>query len=903
MSPKSYLRLALFSLGLLLVCAFAPKQWQENEVLKKIIAQLQQFTKDYPQEKVYLHLDKPYYAAGDDLWFKAYLVNASSHEPSLVSKVLYVELVSPEDSIYRRIAVDVKNGIGHGDLALEDTIPEGLYRLRAYTSWMQNFDETYFFHQNVQIFNPRLADLVPKVDFTFKRYAAGDSVWADVSLKNLKEEPLGQRSLTFHTRNRMGKMISPRRNGQTNSQGQARFAFFLPITEAQQDIRLWMTVKEGENEIQRRFKIPQVSEKVDLQFFPEGGELVNNMWSVVGFKAIDANGMGKDVQGTVLEETGKKVTDFKSQKFGMGRFGFLPQPGKNYLAILRNEDGTETRYPLPTAREKGVVMRVDNSKPNAVQMRAYLVGYRGYEGRPTSISMVVQSRGNIYFTGHATTDKDLIQISVPREKLPSGVVQFTLFSHPGEPLAERLVFVNRQDQLQLTLTPDKPSYKPREKVTMHLQAKNAAGSPVSGHFSVAVTDAQKVTPEPYANTILTNLLLTSDLRGHIEQPGYYFSSQEQGAAEALDNLMLTQGWRRFVWNDLLQNKPLPLPFPVERGMAVTGTVQKLSGKPEPKAIVTLISLRSPGMILIDTADAQGKFAFAVSQLDDSARIAVKARSAKGKDVLEVIMDKGVPITLVTPQPPYDVPPAMLSQSTWAYLRSNREQLRLDQLAGKSILLSTVEIRARKIREEEEMRRGQLYNQPDYSLKGSNLPQAQDIISALQGRVAGLMSNGGEISLRGGDPPLYLLDGMPIDVEYVRGISMTEVEAIDIIKPGPSSTIFGSQGGNGVISIILKQSGPGTFTSKARYRGVAAYNGVRMQKAREFYMPRYDQSSEVELPDLRTTLFWSPTIVTDTNGQATFSFYCADARTSYRAVVEGLTANGQLGRATADLQVR
>ncbi|WP_165864968.1 TonB-dependent receptor plug domain-containing protein [Rufibacter latericius] len=888
------------------IFAFNSKKGRFDIGIKEIIAQFQRFGKAYPQEKVYLHLDKPYYAAGEDIWFKAYLVNASSHEPSLWSKVLYVDLVSAEDSIYKRVVVDMKNGMGHGDFALEDTIPDGQYRLRAYTSWMQNFDEAYFFHQNLQIFNPRVADLVPSVKFAFKRYGTGDSVYADVSLKNLREEPLAQRAVIFYAQ--AGKKVSGRHKGETNSQGNAHYRFYLPSGEARQNAQLWLSLKEGTEQVRRNFKIPPAAEKTDLQFFPEGGELVYNMWSTVGFKAVDVNGWGKEVQGSVYDGTGKKVVDFQSHKFGMGRFGFIPQPGKTYVAVLNNTGDTEVIYPLPAAREKGIVVSVDNSKPSNVQLKAYIVGYKSADSRPKSISVVAQSRGTVYFSAHAAAAKDVFLINIPKEKLPTGVVQFTLFSNAGEPLAERLVFSNRHDQLQLTLTPDKPDYKPREKVTMQLQAKTAEGTPVSGHFSVSVTDVQKVSPELNAANLLSNLLLTSDLRGYIEQPDYYFSSQEPEATLALDNLMLTQGWRRFAWKDLLQDKKMSLPFPVEQSLAVTGTVLKLFGKPEPGAIVTFLGYRTSHAFLIDTTDAEGKFSFGVMGLDDSSKVVVQARTAKGKSALEVRLDKGLPITAISPQVPY-LPPALLSQTTLAYLRSNRDQLRLDQLAGKSILLSAVEIRAKKDQRLDELRRGGFYNQPDQTINASALPPSMDIISALQGRVAGMLVNGGNITMRGGGTsmaggtPLFLLNGMPIDVDYIKTISLSEVEAIDILKPGASSAIYGSQGSNGVISVLLKKGDNTTPPDNTRYQGVAAYTGVHSQIAREFYMPHYDKPSEVELPDLRTTLFWSPTVVTDANGRASFSFFSSDSKTTYRAVVEGLTSGGQLGRTGAEMQVK
>ncbi|WP_183906679.1 MG2 domain-containing protein [Rufibacter immobilis] len=868
-------------------------------MLQKVLAKLTAYTANYPQEKVYLHLDKPYYAAGEDVWFKAYLVNADNHAPSLLSQVMYVDLINQEDSLFSRLAVNVKNGVGHGDFALPDTIPAGQYRLRAYTSWMQNFGQDYFFHRNLQIFNPRVDDMVVVPTYSYKRQGSGDSVLVNLSLKNLWEELLAQVPLSYSLQT--SRKTSGRRKGVTNAAGETQLRFYLPDGENRQQAQILLTVNQDKQSVQKRIPVPGATQKVDLQFFPEGGELVNGMWSVVGFKAIAANGLGRDVQGEVYDNTGAKVTSFKSLKWGMGRFGFLPQKGKQYHARLLNTDGAIKEYPLPVAREKGVILTVNSAQPDVVQLKAFIVGYAGGDGRPEAVSIVGQSRGTVYFTAYTTTAKDLLLINVPKRKLPTGITQFTLFSSTGEPLAERLVFVNHQDQLRLTVTADKPSYKSREKVTMQVQAADTAGRPVVGHFSVAVTDAQKVMPEPYAPTLLSNLLLTSDLRGHVEHPGYYFSAKDPEAPQALDNLMLTQGWRRFTWKDVLEDKQPNLTYPLERGLAVSGTVLKLSGKPEPYAIVTLISMRPPSLILLDTADAQGKFAFGVSSLDDSARIVVQARNAKGKSNLEVVLDKHVPIMPIAPLP-YFLPPSLLSQTQWAYLRGNREQLRLDQLSGKSILLSAVEIRAKKLQEEERMSRG-LYSHADHTLKAESLPPGTDVISALSGRVAGLMVRGDNVSMRGAGPPLFLVDGMPIDIDFVRNLSMVEVETIDILKPGASSAIYGSQGGNGVIAINLKRGSSGGAASSTRYQGVAAYKGIRSQTPRQFYVPAYTKPEEAELPDLRTTLYWNPTVQTDATGKASFTFFAADAKTSYRTILEGVSTKGQLGRAEAEVLVK
>ncbi|MBA9075871.1 MG2 domain-containing protein [Rufibacter quisquiliarum] len=898
---KSRIRVLVFScllLGLFWVSAFAPKQWQDASMLEKILAKLAAFGKNYPQEKVYLHLDKPYYAAGEDIWFSAYLVDAAYHVPSPLSKVLYVELINPQDSVYRRAVVDIQNGFGQGDFALEDTIPAGLYRVRAFTSWMQNKGESYFFHQNVQIWNPRVDGILPAAEFTFKRKGNGDSVLVNLGLSNYKKEALGL--LPFTSAIQMGKKTAGKQKGTTNLGGAAQLRFYLPDNENRQQAQLLLNVQQEGRQIQKVLKIPTATEKIDLQFFPESGELVNGIWSRIGFKAVGANGLGKDVQGEILDETGAKVADFKSQKFGMGRFGMMPQAGKRYEARLQDSKGTVTVYPLPLAKEKGVVMMVDNTKPDKIVARVVLNGFSPTD-RPKLINVVGHSRGRACYSGYSGTGKDMLLLDIPRKTLPAGVIELALFSETGEPLAERLFFMHESQGLQLALTSPKEAYKPREKITMQLQAKDVTGKPVQGRFSVAVTDAKKVEADPQAGNLFTHLLLTSDLQGFVEQPGYYFRSQDTETQIALDNLLLTQGWRRFVWKDVLQEKDVMLAYPLERGLAISGTVQRLSGKPEPGAVVTLLGLKESPLFVMATADAQGKFIFGVKDLTDSAKYVVQARGPKGRSSLNVLLDKGVPLVPVVGRPPYGLPLSLLSDQMWAYLRGNQEQLRLDQLAGKSILLNTVEVHGRKEENDEvDLRRG-IHSTADRTIKGADLPPGLDIISSLQGRVAGLQVINGEISMRGSQSPLYLLDGMPVDAEQIRMLNSEEVETIDVLKPGPMAAIYGLQGGDGVIAVTLKQGQ--SVVGSSRNEGLAAYNGFRYQKVREFYAPRYDQPQEVDMPDIRSTLYWNPSVTTNAQGQAEIAFYAADPKTTYRAVAEGLTAQGQLGHAVAEVQVR
>jgi TonB-dependent SusC/RagA subfamily outer membrane receptor len=897
--PKFFFLLLLSLAGLL--AAFAPPAWQQSDIIGKVVAKLTTLHAKYPQEKVYLHLDKHYYAAGEDVWFKAYLVNAHSHEPSNMSKVLYVELITPDNTFYKTSVIRLDKGKGNGDFALPDDIPEGTYRLRAYTGWMQNFDESFFFHQNITIWSPRKNDLVTSTAFTFKPQPSGDSVLVNLRLLNYQAKPLAQAAFTYSTN---FDKKSDSKKVTSSAEGKALLRLYLPHNETKEP-KLFLAIEQESGPLNRTIIIPAPQEQLDVQFFPEGGSLVSGHWNLVGFKAVDGNGLGKDVQGGLYNGQGRKVADFKSQKFGMGRVGFIPEAGQRYTARVTLPKAVAQEYALPAVQEKGFILSADGKAAENIRVRFFSLGFnQDSVGKPKTLHLVAQVRGEVLYAASSPTAREVFQVEVPKSKFPSGLVQFTVFNEVGEPLAERLVYVNHAPQVQISVTPDKPAYKPREKVTLQVQAKDETGAPVAGNFSLAITDQKAVTPAPYAASLVSYLLLSSDLKGHVEEPSYYFSSATPEVAQALDNLLLTQGWRRFVWRDILQDKFPQLSFAAEKDLYLSGTVTKISGQPDAYADVMLMNRNNlQSMIKLQTDD-RGKFQFSLASFPDTSVITVQA--AKGVGIAMLTLDNNLPQIQAYPQVPYAPIPAPYSNEVWAYLQRNREQLKLDQFSGKSgILLRQVEVRGRK---QEEFKRpsGSLHTTADRVLRGNELTPGLDIFQALQGRVAGMQVNNGQVSMRGGGAPLFLLDGMTVDAQFIQSINTSQVEAIEILKPGASSAMYGSQGGNGVVAITMKKGGDrDASATTAKMPGTATYQGLYFQKAREFYLPRYDKpdSSNVVMPDLRTTVYWNPKIQTDAAGKAEVTFFAADQKTTYRAILEGMTATGKLGHLTTSFQVK
>ena len=298
----------------------------------------------------------------------------------------------------------------------------------------------------------------------------------------------------------------------------------------------------GKKPVEKSILIKAASSNTDVQFFPEGGNLVKGNDTRIAFKAVGADGLGADVKGVVIDDSGNQVTTFISSHLGMGVFTLKPESGKSYKARITYADGSGGIIDLPKVTNGGYSLVIDNDNANYIHVKI-LPGpvIRAASSPSGVITLIAQSGGTIYFAWKSQPNSKSFTADVPKEKFPSGVVQFTLFSAAGEPLNERLAFIQNDDHLNLKATTAQQVYAPRQKVKMDLAASDKGGNPVVGSFSVSVINESKIPVDTDGeNTILSNLLLTSDIKGYVEKPGYYFNNENEKTRADLDILMLTQ---------------------------------------------------------------------------------------------------------------------------------------------------------------------------------------------------------------------------------------------------------------------------------------------------------------------------------------------------------------------------
>ncbi|MBT1701595.1 TonB-dependent receptor plug domain-containing protein, partial [Fulvivirgaceae bacterium PWU4] len=562
--------------------------------------------------------------------------------------------------------------------------------------------------------------------------------------------------------------------------------------------------------------------------------------------------------------------------------------------MCRRDRNVEGFFPLPALAPRGYILRVTEEGDN-LRIIAY-TNVKNFSPDPCFIYLVAQSRGVVTFAARGEITGTTLTKILPKRQFPTGITQITLFDAAQEPQCERLIFVNHQDALKLSVKADKPSYTKRSKAALDITVTDKDGAPVAGNFSLSIYDDTKVrTQDEYPMSITNYLLLTSDLAGTVTSPGYYLKDELSETRRHRDLLMMTHGWRRFTWQTVLKDSVWASHFYTEHGLVVSGKVLRSLGK-KPAIGSKIKVLTTLGDIIIITADSLGRFYSDRLQYYDSVGMVIQTDNAKGKQTeLQLFLD---PFN-ASPSLKHNTSPFHTFEANEFLAQAGRYNRIADALDGKATMLKEVEITSTKIEEQ----RHTLYGTPDVTLKvDDSMLSYTNIFEAIQGRVAGVNIIGVPpnmtISIRGGGTPLLLVDGVPMDLDMVFSLSPNDVESVDVIK-GAGAAIFGARGGNGVIAIYTKNG----LSQSPRIVGIHHLRYPGFYKAREFYTPKYDVPSDNHnLPDLRSTLYWKPAIKTDSTGRAHVSFFTSDVLSSYRIVVEGISHEGVPGHGEGKMKV-
>ena len=628
----------------------------------------------------------------------------------------------------------------------------------------------------------------------------------------------------------------------------------------------------------------------DIQFFPEGGELITGIETKVAFKATGKNGLGMKIKGVVVDDAGKEITRFQAVHLGMGFLYLRPEAGKSYRANITLADGTSAKVELPKAIPSGVVLAAENdSLVHVLANETYLQAHKN-----ELITLLIGSNGSSSVTRAALSDPD-IAFKIDTRMMHPGITRATLFTQQGEPVSERLLFIKGPDSMKLAAQSDKQVYGKREKVMVSMAAQDRTGGIGQGNFSVSVTNEAVVkADENSERTIFTDLLLCSDLRGHIEQPNYYFAHRNDEADANLDLLMLTQGYRHFAWKQMLRDTLPALGFKAEKYLQIQGAVRTSSGKPVKDEAVTLTDTTGHGPQQSARTDDDGRFAFSNLVFTDTLHFLLHPAHKGSRVVLS-----GAIAPTIEKETAIEMLPDIDARMT-DYLNVAAQEHKIKGDARAEVLKpAVVKAKAPDKKKADPYRTESLAGagNADQVLHYTDFQTHRTLSDALVGRLNGVTVKNGSAFLTSSDSRMaVVLDGVELDPMFkLSDIRVADVATVELLRSGNAS-IYGMSGGGGVLVITTKKGDlemPEAVEEQDGLLGVV----TGFYKGREFYSPKYDgpATGGHSFQDIRTTDYWQPDLVTDKDGKASFSFYTSDLPGTYRVVVEGIDANGNPGR--------
>ncbi len=666
-----------------------------------------------------------------------------------------------------------------------------------------------------------------------------------------------------------------------------------------------------------------------MTFYPEGGNLVIGLKSKVAFKATGKEGENAIVSGEVLDAAGNKVSELETTYLGMGTFEFTPGVGK-YTAKVRYND-KEYSFELPQALATGYAMTADNTDNEKIN----LLIQKSPQLKADTLGISVSCRGKLYATDQITMgEENMTALSIPCRLLPSGVSQITLFNRAGEVLSDRLVFVNHNSQMKITAGQDKRSYQPFEKVNMDFQLNDMKGIPVETTFSVAVRDAAFSTYNPYNDNILSNLLLSSELKGYIENPGYYFESDDPARRAALDLLMLTQGWSRYVWKEMAGVTKHEVKHPIEKSLVIEGHVLSLTKKkPKPNVEVLMFITLPDSTSQRGTCvtDKDGRFNFALSDFKGKAKLTLQTKENGKRTENNIVLDRMF-------SPEYKVysyqeklsPESVILHKDSIFIKEDTlktdlaNEITIDKrqqetkllMDKKTHRLKEVVVKGKKKfkREGEGMRNASVVYDVEKTVdemidKGEDEPMTVlDYIHRINPFFtydidAGYTYVKGRYKTKG---VLFCLNNVSLmdsidsdtkplcNYERLSDFSANEIETITVSETDGTSLIYEPirlKRGDEVVIFI--------YTNKNLIRRNTLV-GIRQTKlngyayTKEFFHPNYDKALLPDEKDYRRTLYWNPDVKTDSNGKATICFFNNGSCKAMNLSAETVTEKGVIG---------
>ena len=862
------------------------------------------------QEKLYMVTDKPFYSAGDTIYFSAFLVNSMYFNRTTDSRFLYVELIDATGNVVSRLRVMGTAGRFYNAIPLSTRITAGKYTLRAYTKWQTNFDESLLYTKQIEIGNYIDDAIHTKVTYEFDRMG---KVVASVEVTNSHFTPIADNTVEYSL---CIDGRTTRHMTTTDINGFFRFSF-RPSSNTADCIR--MNINANGRKLDRKLQLPTFEDDFSAKFLPEGGNLIAGIDQVIAFSAVGVDGRHVDVAGVVQTKSGTEVCRIESEHNGMGKFTLNAKADETYIATLTSSNGISRSFTIPAAAKSGCVIHLTPENDNRLILQ--ILSTSDYPRE--QLVAIVQSRGIVNYV----VEDLAVPLRIPLDKLRSGVAQVSLVNKLTRTVVAQRLFFVRGATASATITPSVKKFSPRERVQVDFAVKNSSGNATKGDFVVSVTDADLLKEDKNADNILSYMLLNSELKGHIENPKYYFEANDAKHNEHLDLVMLTHGWRRYNINSILAGKKPNLHYTFEKEQSISGGVTGILGKTRNPSVMIfrnrkeylgVHSLNKTNRFLITGVDSPDTTIYILQALNregSSARVRIK------------VDPYSYPITPIIAREVFQKKKEETSSLTEEYMMRSKQSY-FEEGGMPVVDIDAVEIVAKRSVTYDyssslndfntvsgdmtrfvsifdalqrfrqlEVEGHNVYVRSNRGAMGSPVKVTQESSSAGDN---GDDENGGgggssvtEVEIDMDDKhdlmPAVYVNGTPMDMGVIDAYPMSEVISVSYLDKFESMAAgMGSE--TGAIILHVKDI---NAREKLLINSMAEVVVPGYASPVEFYAPDYSVKNDRSKKDNRTTIAWIPSLQSNSLGDASISFWTADRASNYRVTIEGITAEGEL----------
>ncbi|WP_139955748.1 hypothetical protein [Flavicella sediminum] len=913
-------------------------------------------------EKIYVQLSSTIFTSDTSIWFKA-IVTDLMHLPTRLSGVLHVELVDFDKRIVAKKLLKIEKGMATGFFDLKEKMPAGRYQIRAYTEWNKNFGTAFISETYIDIYAPKkvLASEEALREVTLTEIAPDQfEIAAQAFPKLLNPKYKGSLKIYVHTENKTDSVQVDKGKDEAYS-----FQYKLPqdAVKARIEIKVDSVKLRNANSafVNSYSKTIAINKHyIDLQFFPEGGKLVDGLTSNVAFKALDYKNQGISVAGHIVDEANAIVMPFQSNELGMGITYLTPNIQKKYYARIKGKKGLVYKYELPLVQATGVVLQVKERKEYLV------VSLKNKNYKSDSLLVKVQARGLEQDQFFMKFKKGVAFTAIEKSVLPEGLVKISISNMEDQIVCERLFFnYKEEERIEISSTPNLKQYSQRGKTTIQLATKNSKKQAVKSHLSVLVINKEQLgKANEKRSNLVSYFLLNSELQGTIEKPSTYFNPKNKRRKQMMDALLLTQGWSNYKYEKSAAKGNFK--FLPEKNLSVSGRLRNLISQKKPlKNPIDLTLIYGPLNVLMQKVDTSGRFRFYLEDYyKDEFKVLLQSKSEKGKKKDFTIYLDSYKFPKVSYQKEIHIEDPEVVTS---YIKQNiaRKKAVENFNASKgTIALDEVELTGYRLTEARTkmMKR---YGPPDVVVENKELlSKVEKWHSGLYSLLQSSYPNDVEIypvyPKEGGDylkarvfgakRTIVLIDGIPVkrfQYPFLDALPIEEIKSFELIKrPKRTGSYLGkslSMGYDLNEDSLVEGAGYGqdetgtenefetleeavveeqepvldaaaiidrtsviciyTYAGKGfnfikRPKGM--YSGIvpGFAAKREFYAPKYEDpvDSDWNVQDVRSVIHWAPNIVTDAEGNTKIEFYNGDTLGEMLVIIEAITENGKLGYA-------